>query len=363
MQRPPAGAPTTEDLWERIQPALSHVGVTRVADITWLDEVGIPCWQAIRPNSRTLSVSQGKGLTPPHARLSAAMEAIEVWHAENVAPADLVAPVGTVAAKLGYPLTALRLQPRSCLNRTTSLEWTVAERLLDGSPTLLPTGSLRLSSVAEPVWEVALFDVTSNGLASGATREDAILHGLYEVVERDAMARTARSPRPVVALDSLPPVAGALVRRFLDARIGVTVERADSPLDVPCFVASASSDDYPARFLGSGAHRDPAVALCRALTEAAQSRVAAIAGTREDLSPSLYYTAPSAYPVAAAAPTVDYRPATRPPDPPTVEIGRLAGRIAEFTGYPPLVVDHTRADVGVPVVRVVCPGLRCPEDY
>jgi ribosomal protein S12 methylthiotransferase accessory factor len=350
-------------MWERMQPALSHVGVTRVGDITWLDEVGIPCWQAIRPNSRTLSVSQGKGLTPELARISAGMEAIEVWHTENIAPPDLVAEVGAVAAGLGYPLTALRLRARSWLNRGTRLEWTTAHRLVDGAPTLLPTASLRLDSVVNAAWEPALFDVTSNGLASGATHHAAVLHGLYEVVERDAMARSAGKARPRVAVDRLPAVAGGLLRRFEDAEIEVVIERADSPVDVPCFVVSLSSDDFPVLFRGSGAHHDPTIALCRALTEAAQSRVAAIAGTREDLGESLYREAPRIYRAASPGPTVAWQPSPYRPAPAQAEVALLATRIAEFTGYSPLVVDHTRAEVGIPVVRVVCPGMSCPEDY
>jgi ribosomal protein S12 methylthiotransferase accessory factor len=73
-----------EETWERIQPAFGPAGLTRVADVTRLDVIGIPVFQAVRPRSRNLSVSQGKGATPMAARVSAAMEALELWHAEDV---------------------------------------------------------------------------------------------------------------------------------------------------------------------------------------------------------------------------------------------------------------------------------------
>jgi ribosomal protein S12 methylthiotransferase accessory factor len=350
-------------MWRRMETALSYAGVTRVSDITWLDEIGIPCWQAIRPNARTLSVSQGKGLTAALARISAGMEAIEVWHAENVVAPDILIEVSEVADSLGYPLDALRLRQRSFLNRATRLEWTVAHRVADGSPTLVPTASLRLDSVVAPVWDAAWFDVTSNGLASGATLDDAVLHGLYEVIERDAMARTNGRPRPRLPLDAVPTVVRDLADRFCAARVEVVIERAHSPVGVPCFVALASGDDFPAVFCGSGAHLDPTVALCRALTEAAQSRVAAIAGTREDLSGSLYGGSAQTYAPTEPGLTVAWDPGRGCPDSTQAEVALLAARVASVTGYPPLVVNHTRDDLGIPVVRVVCPGMRCPDDY
>src|SRR3546814_8113336 len=62
-------------------------GVTRLADITRLDRLGLPVWQAVRPAGRALSVHQGKGASPLAARIGALCEAIECHCAEN-APAD-----------------------------------------------------------------------------------------------------------------------------------------------------------------------------------------------------------------------------------------------------------------------------------
>ena len=62
---------TPEATLARIQPLLQHIGITRLANVTYLDEIGIPVYQAIRPNAKTLSVSQGKGLTRAHAAIEA----------------------------------------------------------------------------------------------------------------------------------------------------------------------------------------------------------------------------------------------------------------------------------------------------
>ena len=59
-------------------------GITRLANVTGLDRVGVPVVMAVRPNSRSLSVFQGKGLTLELAKISALMEALETFHAESL---------------------------------------------------------------------------------------------------------------------------------------------------------------------------------------------------------------------------------------------------------------------------------------
>src|SRR5207249_2958495 len=68
----------------RLRPLMAGFGITRLADVTGLDRIGLPVFQAIRPLSRSVSVAQGKGLTADAARASALMEAVETWHAERI---------------------------------------------------------------------------------------------------------------------------------------------------------------------------------------------------------------------------------------------------------------------------------------
>ena len=79
-----------------IRPLLPRFGITRVANITGLDRIGIPVWICVRPHGRSLSVSQGKGLTSELAQVSAVMESIECHHAEHVPPPDVVASYRSV---------------------------------------------------------------------------------------------------------------------------------------------------------------------------------------------------------------------------------------------------------------------------
>jgi Cytidylate kinase/YcaO cyclodehydratase, ATP-ad Mg2+-binding len=101
------------ETWEWLRELLPRAGITRVADVTALDRIGIPVWQAVRPASRNLSVSQGKGATPEAARVSAAMEAVELWHAEDLGhlPAVVMSP-REMRYDNAIPLAALRWKPR-----------------------------------------------------------------------------------------------------------------------------------------------------------------------------------------------------------------------------------------------------------
>src|SRR5262249_50546781 len=138
-------------------------------------------------------------------------------------------------------------------------------------------------------WRPPLFAATSNGLASGNTRDEAVAHGLYEVIERDAIHRsTSAGPMPAADPATVPPLAAGLLAQYRSARVRVRITVVATPLRVPCFSVTIVSDGFPLPVYGYGCHLDAQVALCRALTEAAQVRVSVIAGARDDLDDHLY---------------------------------------------------------------------------
>ena len=69
-----------EETWRRVEPLLRQHGITRLARLTGLDRIGIPVWNAVAPNARSIVINQGKGITDIDARVSAAMEALERAH-------------------------------------------------------------------------------------------------------------------------------------------------------------------------------------------------------------------------------------------------------------------------------------------
>src|SRR6266581_2284150 len=71
--------------WRRFSPLQRRAGITRIAELTGLDTLGIPVFAAIRPMGLSLSTQQGKGTTALAARVSALMESLETWSAEHLA--------------------------------------------------------------------------------------------------------------------------------------------------------------------------------------------------------------------------------------------------------------------------------------
>ncbi|GAA1973211.1 YcaO-like family protein [Amycolatopsis minnesotensis] len=358
-----------EQTLRRIRPLLPRMGITRLADVTWLDDIGVPVYQAVRPNSYLMSVSQGKGLSRAHAIVSAAMESIESWHAERVGEGDLVATAGEVEPDLAYRLDELTLAPRHYLNPAAKLRWTRARHLLGGEETLVPTDVLDLDGRITDRWRPPLFVKSSNGLASGNILDEAVLHGLYEVIERDALTRAGNGPvRHLVDSRTVDGESGELFRRLRDAGVDAAADLLPSPTGLPCFRARIISDSFPVVFVGMGCHFDRDVALCRALTEAVQSRVTTIAGTRDDVTGDRFVRAEGISSGRVSRPDLaQWSTGDVPLSFVDVESRRhgtiaedlrLAGELVQaHTGRDPLVVDHTRPDIGIPVARVVCPGL------
>ncbi|MFI7544730.1 YcaO-like family protein [Actinoplanes sp. NPDC049599] len=348
--------------------AAAKVGVTRVADITRLDTLAIPTYQAVRPLSRTLAVSQGKGVTPELAKLSALLESVETWHVEQPMTPVLTASPRELRHELGYDVAALPAGTLSVLHDGLPLEWLAARSLADGSATLVPLPTVRLTLEQRSGWNPPAFFESTNGLASGNTLVEATLHALYEVIERDSLTAAVRAGgEPGVRVD--PGSLGSVVVDDLCALIataGVTLETrlVASPTGLPCFLAWVSCDDYPAAMYGFGCHLDAGIALSRAVTEAAQARLAYISGARDDLQDSI--DQPGAVrrrePSGPAADLGPLLPAPTCHGSLLEDLEDVTARATAAFSYPPLVVDLTREDIAVPVVKVVAPGSRiCPE--
>ncbi|MEU5974912.1 YcaO-like family protein [Streptomyces sp. NPDC047315] len=358
-------AASAEATWSRIAPHLGDFGITRVADVTHLDHIGIPVMMAVRPLSQTYGTSQGKGATPLLARISAAMESIEMWHAERFAPPRFEATAHDL--ELPYPMRALNVRPLSQPLEHVRLGWTQGRTLTDGTPVPLPVQLLHLSSLVPDEWEPRVFRTTSNGLASGNSSSEACLHGIYEVIERHALAGLdsfgpdARVPVDLSTVHDEHLV--SLLDRLAHADVQCEVAMVRNDLSVPVFVAFVWSPLYPLVAAGSGAHLDVAVAMSRAITEAVQTRLTRIATTRDNL-PSDFRPPHVSDPLLSAVAGRPLAEATEgygaAHDDLDAELRDVAARVERHTGMPPVVADLSTRPELMSVARVVCPGLDYP---
>jgi YcaO-like protein with predicted kinase domain len=360
------------DTLARVRPRAARMGITRVGNITGLDHIGIPVAIAVRPNSRSVSVSQGKGLDLTQAMASALMEAAEGFHAEEI-DAGRQARYHDLAAQATVvdPLTLCGTG--APFNPEAAIDWIEGCDLLHRAPCWLPAETVH-TDYTRPF--DGYFLAGSNGLASGNHPVEALIAAICELVERDGLAlwhaggiaAQARSRLDPASIDD--PDCAALLDCFAAAGMAVRIWSATSDVAVPAFLCQVR-DPAPGdpqrlrRFKGAGCHPDPAVALVRALTEAAQTRLTYIAGIRDDLLPAKYKESPDA---EIADALFDALSTQSPPlafnsiagfagDDLAEDLRILLDRLQAVGVERVVAVDLTQPELAIPVMRVVVPGL------
>lgn len=272
-----------EHTWELIEPLLPRYGITRVADVTGLDVLGVPVAMATRPLAKTLSVSQGKGQTLLLAKVSAAMESLEFWHAEYHGPRVAHRHVPARDLGLPYRIEQVCTSPDALITENTPLDWVAATGMTTGK--VVPVPADLVTAPMDDTWSPPGLEWSTNGLASGNNFQEACVHALYELIERDGVSRRiSGTPNEYVDPASITdPHCADIIERITSSGATLRITKVPSRFDIPVFGATVWSPDFPLICLGWGAHLDQNVAVSRAVTESAQSRLTTIAGSRDDI--------------------------------------------------------------------------------
>lgn len=364
------------ETWERIIPRVKEFGITRVANITGLDRVGLPVVAVYRPNARSIVVSQGKGLDLAAARVSGLMESIESFFAERPAlPLRLesfeelskVCPIINLA---GLPRVSAGL-----FLAHKPILWCEGRELMSGEQIWLPYEMVHTNFTLPLPQGSGCFLMSSNGLASGNHWLEAVCHGIAEVIERDALTLwnlrggTGCEAGRLDPLSIDDPVCLEVINRLQDADLALGLWDITTDVGVACF-ACVLADRRPnglGQFYfsqGSGCHVSREVALLRALTEAAQTRLTYIAGARDDAHRELFENARDPDRVARIRDEIDRVGARRFNEVPSRDFPDFGNDLAWLLDCLRLVginhvaaVDLGGADLDIAVVRIVIPGL------
>ncbi|MBN1455437.1 MAG: YcaO-related McrA-glycine thioamidation protein [Methanomicrobia archaeon] len=356
----------------RVEPKLPTAGVTEVTDITGLDRIGIPVFICLRPNAAdgAVTVHNGKGTTPEEAQVSAIMEAVERWSAE-VGDRELVVESYARLQKQEQVVNPGELVLPGYVRDVEDLRipWVKGYDLLQEESIYVPANAV--FHPLPPRYERSkLFRTNTNGLAGGNELEEAIFHGLAEVIERDAwsLVEITRDTGPAVQVAD--GEIRSLVDKFLNVSVSVLIREITSDVGIPTF--AAVSDDERLRdpallTIGMGTHTDASVAIKRAITEVAQSRLTQIHGARSG-SPAAEMNRLMGYEwmrkqnrhwfevvrdedfASAAARSLDT-------DDFLTDITHVLTLLKARGFEQVIVVNLTREAIGVPVVRVIVPGL------
>jgi ribosomal protein S12 methylthiotransferase accessory factor len=369
-----------EETLLRIERHFAAIGITRIADVTGLDSIDIPVCVAVRPNSRSLAVSQGKGITPIHAKVSAAMESIELYHAEQIDLRDSV--VATFAELRRQAVVcdprALRLHPHTNYRDDLPIRWIKGHDIIAGVDTFVPYDLVHcvwIGSIDRP----PTFAVSSTGLASGNHPLEASLHAICEVIERHEtyiwQLKTLLPTKNIecVAPESIDsPICRELLEKLRAANISFYIWNIASTFTIPCFGCALIEAAPTASFLplgvfhGLGCHLSKEIALIRAVTEAAQTRLTFISGARDDtyrehydLTQSPYYQAHWMDLLQKRMVMIDFRAlASFETDRFDTDIQVLLGQLGQRGYISAIAVDLSKPWLGISVFRIIIPGLK-----
>ena len=363
-----------EETLARLKPLLPAMGITRVANVTGLDRTGIHVVTVCRPNARSISVSQGKGVTLAAAKASGIMEAAEVWHAERILnPLKLASTAEMRAAHRVIDLDGLPRSNGARHNEALPLLWIEGHDLLEQVAVWVPFEAVSANYTLPLPPGTGCFQSNTKGLASGNHALEAIVHGLCEVVERDAKtlwqlrSLASHGGRRLLDLDTVnDPDCTDIIDRFSAAGLRVRVWDVTTDIGIAAFVCTVMGDGEDAADpeFGAGCHPTRNVALLRALTEAGQARNTYISGSRDDYFPKLYTVEQRAAREAFFRCLFALPDMLRPfGEVPTFESESLQDDIEwalerlQSARLKVIAVDLTNEAIGIPVIRVIVPGL------
>ncbi len=364
-------------MYQRAASIFRRVPITRVTEISRLDTAGVPVFGAITPLAKDLTTHLGKGLDRDAARTSAVMEAIERVSAEEVSEDGLETTFRNLQVS-GVTVACPQwfdLPPGSSYREDDPFKWIEGWDLLGARPIWIPA-----DLVQSPARQGVLDQVDTNGLASGGSYGEAIRHALIEVIERDSVSqhqyfelfgeehKNAPSKRRI-DLRSIPDKARGLVDLAEDNDHEIVLEDLTGDLGIPVISCALIDHSYPATdglrtmlFGGWGADLRSETAVCRAITEAYQSRAGVIQGARDSFNvmpkSTRQFTKDHHRRLLDAAPSYDF--STIPDfafDDLSDDVDFVLSCLQTQGVGHVIVADLTKAEFQIPVVRVRVPGL------
>ena len=271
---------TPADTLQFIERIKQTAGMLSFRNATEVDRIGIQVFTCdrIRPDG-SMTSHTGKGISPIQAQVSITMEAIERYCSEfrkEYLEKLVKGSYRNLKSKLNIlDPQDLVLSRLSDYDDGKEIYWIWGCDLSGEEDILVPA-----CAVYHPYHEdnILLMSTHTNGIAAGNTMEEAVIHGLAEVIERDAwsIAQYSRQFHDAIFIENVPEnefIIGVF-ERFEKA--GIEIVAKDLTTDVGMPVVAAFSRDLVhltmAPIDGFGAHLDPRVATVRAILEIATTR-------------------------------------------------------------------------------------------
>jgi len=361
-----------EELW-------SKFGISRVCEIGGFDHLGVPVWASTRPLASSISINSGKGLNTMMARAGTIAESIEFHYAESPQPIQKNKTISQMSRWRDFEIVSpdkWHLAKGAFVTKLSVFDWDVVAPIqaLDQLKYLLPSEAVYINQLN--ALNLMRLQSSTNGWATGASRDDAVLQGLYEVVERDGWTVWTHLIERMGVWPSRIDLDGSqdwawfqeIVNRFDDLAIKVVLfdVSTDTGLPVTWALIYDLTDTPAGLFNGFGCAGTRTGSIQRALLEAVQSRACYISGARDDMLRRSFvlmkrFDQPMAYEAIMALPadeSFDYEP----PESITAsdELVRATALLAD-NGFAEFYVrDAGKPYPNLSVVKVIAP---CLEQY
>jgi len=357
---------------EKIRPYFPTIGLTRLGNITGLDRVGVPVTIAIRPNSYSLTQSSGKSTSLEAALVSAAMESIELYCAENIQPEIIGASYNQVQKSFNViALEDLEFSQHTLFNRDHPEDWLIGWDIVNQEEVAVPHHLVSLDfRILNQLKCPYSFTMSSNGLASGNHFLEALISALYEVIERDGVschteANAYGKKKIQIDLSTVDnPEIQNLCQQLASKQLLPIVCDCTNDIGVPVFetfLYDLKSNTVSIAH-GYGSHLNSHIAILRALTEAIQTRSIIISGSRDDIFRDTYQANRFRYQSSVKFITnntelvkMNYQNQTSQTF--NEDILLLLDNLKKAGLNRVIVVDLSPTDIDIAVVKVIVPGL------
>ncbi len=373
LQRPLSAEEPDEDdqCLRKILPLCRGAGITRLGDLTGLDRIGLPVVQAVRPAALSEVTSLGRGIAKASAAVGAIMESLERFYAEAI-PSQTIVQATANELSIADGLFETLLAPGHCGNwRARTIPWITGIDIATGLPQPVPLELVHTCYTDPPLASDGLFIRTTTGLACHVTARDALLHGLLECIERDAIARAFATHGFLDRMRMSSRGLGGRVDHIMSAVGGNPIFfgfwLAPSPALVPVVWCQTieTGPGEPILALpteGYAAGSSIAVAAASAMLEALSARAGAISGARDDQTRKHYRRSTDSNVARARQLILMDASALPPPDSEACavsDLGALIDRVLA-AGMGPILAVPLAADskAGVHCVRTILPGAR-----
>ncbi|WP_457585321.1 YcaO-like family protein [Ensifer canadensis] len=352
-----------------ILPLCRRARITRLGDLTGLDRIGLPVVQAVRPAALSEVTSLGRGLAMAGAAVGAIMESLERFYAEAIPPERVFLATADELKTVGGLFENLLVPSRRGNWRETTIPWIIGIDIATGRAHPVPLELVHTCYTDPPPAHDGLFMRTTTGLACHMTVVGAFLHGLFECIERDAIARAFATHGFFDQMRISSLGLGERVDHILSVAgqhgISFGLWLAPSPAKVPvvwCQTIETGAGEPILALPTEGYAAGPSVeaAAASAMLEALSARAGAISGARDDQTREHYRRSTDAV-VAKARQLIlggtfgASRPAIEAPA--LSDLRSLIDAVTSAGLGPILAVPvGSDAETGVQCIRAILPG-------